>query len=192
MLGYIAFQPVQTVIICCSGLNLCIQLIIPKILLTDSAPCEYQVKVKPTTLEKGGIPFTKLVVDSEIPITIPFAIPTVVEIGDLSWKLNGHPIDVDKDEEKSAVYWKSAPGAVQLVVRVPSRLFSLLAFLLFYPFQFNPFFAEAQYIGNWEMLLGGTTGEKISRTCQLKCKFFPKKSLSFLLPYFIILNCLIA
>lgn len=112
----------------------------------DSAPCEEEVKVKPTTLEKGGFPFTKFVVDSENPITLSFDVPTVVEIDDLKWRLNDHPIDVDENEEESAVYWKRVPEGVSLVVRIP----------------------KAQYIGNWEMILEGKTGEKINRTCQLR------------------------
>ncbi|KAM7534622.1 hypothetical protein Aperf_G00000106074 [Anoplocephala perfoliata] len=108
--------------------------------------CDREVKVRSTTLEKGGIPFTKLVVDSETPITIPFAVPTVIEIDYVSWKLDDLPIDVDENEERSAVYWKRQPEAVELVVRVP----------------------KAQYIGSWEMYLKDKSGGNISRTCRLQ------------------------
>lgn len=76
--------------------------------------------LKEEHLVKGGVPYTKLVVDGSSRIEIAFSINPTVEIKKLKWTLNGGPIDVDENETKSPVYWIRETNMIQLVIQHPS------------------------------------------------------------------------
>lgn len=72
-------------------------------------------------MEKSGLRYAKLAVDANVPIRINFPIDQLFEIDDLHWRLNDHPVDVDQDEVKSAIYWMREPDNIVLVIRLPSE-----------------------------------------------------------------------
>ncbi|KAM3173400.1 hypothetical protein ACTXT7_012595 [Hymenolepis weldensis] len=108
--------------------------------------CPDKIKVKSVIMEKSGLRYAKLAVDADVPIRINFPIDRLIEIDDLDWKLNGHPVDVDQDEVKSAIYWTREPDNIVLVIRVP----------------------KLQYIGTWQVFIEGKNNQKLSDSCKLE------------------------
>ncbi|VDM22862.1 unnamed protein product [Hydatigera taeniaeformis] len=112
----------------------------------DPPPCDGHIKVKPVHMTKGGVSYVKLTVDHHEPVEVHFSLDPLMKIDKVKWTLNGHPIDVDQDETKAAVYWKRDLFGIALIIRYPKQ----------------------QFIGNWQMEVFDPDDASTKQSCQLQ------------------------
>lgn len=117
-------------------------------------PCDGRMKVKPVSMVKGGVPYVKLAVDNHEPVEVHFPLDPLLEIDKIKWTLNGHPIDVDQDETKSAVYWKRDAFGISLIIHYPSKLQFSKHVLKYFFHKLYGLFASFRATVYWELADG--------------------------------------